>query len=144
MFANKIKSYNFNEVKFVDGELVFPNEYNLFTAVTNNINENKELYTKAAFVIAYSLFLSANPTLIFANPCTWIENLGNGAISVIQMTGIKLLTGAMIIELVREGLRGGSHNYSRILTSYAILIAGVIFAPEFVELLKSFVDSYRP
>lgn len=144
MFAKRVQSCKFKDVKFVDGELVFQNKYNLSLSVVNNINKNHILYTRVAFVIAYSLFLSSNPSLVFANPCTWIENMGDGAISAIQATGIKILTGGMIIELVREGLRGGSHNHTSIITKYAILISGVLFAPEFVGILERFVKSYRP
>ena len=102
MFAKRVQSCKFKDVKFVDGELVFQNKYNLSLSVVNNINKNHILYTRVAFVIAYSLFLSSNPSLVFANPCTWIENMGDGAISAIQATGIKILTGGMIIELIRR------------------------------------------
>lgn len=123
--------------------LVLSNEHDFLYSAFEHVKRNKILYARLAFMIAYSMFISSNPTMIFAlNPCDTIEAMGNGAISVVQLTGIKILTIGMILELIREGMRGGSHNASSIITRYALLIAGVLFAPKFVKFLKTFVDSY--
>lgn len=147
---NLKKQYKFKEVdgKLILDEIVYTEvDYTTLEKFLNHVKKNKVLYARIAFSLAYGAFLASNPTLAFAyatNPCSWIESMGNGAISVLQTTAIKILTGAMILELTREGIRGGSHNFSQIITTYALLILAVILVPNFVTALQTFAKSYKP
>lgn len=147
MHKNSIKKYKFEKV---EGEIVLTDiyfeerDYNFIHKLYNHVKRNDALYTRLIASIALTLFISGSPTLIFANPCGWISDMGNGAIGVVQVTVVKILTLGMILELGREGMRGGTHNMSSIITKFAILIAAVLFAPTFVQMLETFVKSYRP
>ena len=144
------KQYKFKEVdgKLVLDEIVYTEvDYTTLEKLLKHIKKNKILYAKIAFSLAYGMFLAANPTLAFAyatSPISWIEEMGNGAISVLQATAVKLLTGGMILELCREGLRGGTHNITQIIITYALLMLAILLAPTFVSVIQSFAKSYRP
>lgn len=147
---NLKKQYKFKEI---DGQLVLDEivytevDYTLLEKFLEHAKKNKILYARIAFSLAYGMFLAANPTLAFAyatSPITWIEEMGNGAISVLQTTSVKLLTGGMILELCREGLRGGTHNITQIIITYALLMLAILLAPTFVSVIQSFARSYRP
>jgi hypothetical protein len=144
------KQYKFKEVdgKLVLDEIVYTEvDYTTLEKLLKHIKKNKILYARIAFSLAYGMFLAANPTLAFAyatSPISWIEEMGNGAISVLQATAVKLLTGGMILELCREGLRGGTHNITQIIITYALLMLAILLAPTFVSVIQSFAKSYRP